>query len=89
MWETGSIPIELGWNVLVILPKGNSYNRGVGMLDVVSKVVEVVIYTRITTVFQFHNILHRFRAGRGAWTTIMELKIAPGLASVESGSIPR
>ena len=43
----------------------------------------MVIDTHIKTVVQFHNVLHEFCARKGMGTTIMELKLAQELASVE------
>ena len=82
MLENGSISTELGWTFLVLIPKGNTDTRGIGLLEVVWEVVEAVIDTRVKTVVQFHNFLHGFCAGRGAETAIIELKLAQGLASV-------
>ena len=76
MGETGFIPTELGWNVMVLIPKLNADTRKVGLQEVVWKVVEVVIHTQIISVLQFHDILHGFCAGRGAGTDIMGLKLA-------------
>ena len=44
-------------------------------MEAVWKVVESVIDTQIKMVVQFHDVLHGFRAGKGAGTTIMELKL--------------
>ena len=82
MWGTGFTPKELGWTVLVLIPNGNMDTWGIGLLEVVWKVVEAVIDTRIKSVVQFHDVLHWFCAGRGAGTAIMELKVAQDLASV-------
>ena len=41
-----------------------------------------MIYTRIKTVVQFHDVLHEFRAGRGTGTAIMDTKLAQELAIV-------
>ena len=75
MWKTESILRELVWTVLVLIPKVNTDTKGIGMLEVVWKVVEAVINTRIKLVFQFHDVLHGFFAGRETRTTIMELKL--------------
>ena len=76
LWENGSIPMELGLTVLVLIQKENTDNRWIGMLEVVCKVVGAMINTRIKTVVQFHNVLHGFCAGRAAGIAIMELKLA-------------
>ena len=53
MWENGSIPTELGWTVLVLIPKNNPDTWGIGLLEVVWKVVEAVIDTRIKKWYNF------------------------------------
>ena len=45
--------------------------QGIDLLEVVWKLVEAVIDTRIKPVVQFHDVFHRFSAGRGAGTAIM------------------
>ena len=62
--------------MLVLILKVNADTWGIGILEVFWKVVEVVINTRIKSVVQIHDVLHRFHAGRGEWTAIMELKLA-------------
>ena len=69
--------------MLAQLPKGIAYTWCKGLLEVVWKVVEEVIDTRIKVVVQFHDVLHRFRACRGRGAAIMELKLAQELVSVD------
>ena len=33
MWRTGEIPQELGWTVLVLIPKGTTDTWGIGLLE--------------------------------------------------------
>ena len=33
MWRTGDIPQDLGWTVLVLITKGTTYTRGIGLLE--------------------------------------------------------
>ena len=42
MWESSTLPTKLSQTVLVLLPKGNAYIRGIGLLEVLCKVVEAV-----------------------------------------------
>ena len=71
MWETGSILTELVWTVLVLILKVNVHNWGIGLLEVVWKVVEAVIDIWIKSVVQSQNVLHGFCAERGSGTDIM------------------
>ena len=79
MWETVSIPTELVWTVLLLIPKGNTDNQGIGLIEVVWKVAEAVIDTRINSVVQFHNVLHGFCAGSRTGTSNTELRLAQEL----------
>ena len=69
--------------MLVLIQKFNTDTQGIGLMEVVWKVVEVVIDTHIKTVVQFHDVLHGFSAGMGTGNSIMELKIDQELASVD------
>ena len=83
MWKTGEIPQELGWTFLILITKGTTDTRGIGLLDTLWKVVEAPIDTRLHASLQFHYVLHGFWARRGTGTAIMELKIPQELASLD------
>ena len=83
IWHTGENPQELGWTILVLIPKGTTDTIGIGMLETLWKVVEALIDTCLRASLQMNNILHGFRKGRGMGTAIMELKIAHDLARID------
>ena len=87
MWRTGDIPQKLGWNVLVLIPKGFSNIRGIGLIETLWKVVESLIDTCLHTILQLHDDLHGFRSGRGMGTAIIELKLAQELASIDQSPL--
>ena len=33
MWKHGDIPREIGWKILVLIPKGKTDTRGIGLLE--------------------------------------------------------
>ena len=68
---------------MVIIHKGNTDNWGIGLLDTLWEVVEALIETHLRTSLKFYDVLHRFRAVRGTGTTIMELKLAQDIASID------
>ena len=86
MLKNGSISTELGWTFLVLIPKGNIYTRGIGLLEVVRNVVEAVIDTRIKKVVQFNDVLYGFCAGGGREDRNHGAKIIPGVE--KCGPIP-
>ena len=61
--------------MLVLVPKGYVDTHGYKLLEVVWKVVEAVIDTRIRSIFQFHNVLQNFCARRVSGTAIVDLKL--------------
>ena len=82
VWGHGTIPIELLWTILILVPKGNADTRLIGLLGILWKVMEAIIDTCIKKFKNVHDALHIFCAWRGMGTAIMELNIAQDLASV-------
>ena len=83
IWETGEIPRQVLWMIVVLIPKGNSRDfRGIGLLEVLWKVIEKVLDARLSSI-DLHDCLHGFRAGRGCGTGIMEAKLFQQLAYIE------
>ena len=76
MWQPGEIPREMGWIILVLIPKVNAGTRGVGLSELLWKVVEEIIDTRLRESVILHDVLHGFRAGKVTGTEILELKLA-------------
>ena len=67
----------------MLIPKGNSGDfHGIGLLEVLWKVVEKVVDARLSSI-DLHDSLHGFRAGRGCGTSIMEAKLVQKLAFIE------
>ena len=67
---------------MVLIPKGTTDTRVIGLLETLGKVVEVLIDTRLCASLQFYGILHRFWAVRGTGTAIMDLNISQYLTRV-------
>ena len=71
--------MELGWTVLFLIPKGGTDTREIGIMEIMWKMVDGVVDTRVKSAVLFHDVLHGFHVGRGTGTAIMELKIAQDL----------
>ena len=67
---------------MLIIPKFNANTLGIGLLDVLWKVIEAIIDTHIKKAVTFHYILHGFCSGRVMGTAIMDLNLAKYLACV-------
>ena len=67
---------------MVLIPKGGSDYRGIGLVEVMWKAVAVILNRRFTASITYHNYLHRFWAGRGKGTATLEVKLLQQVASL-------
>ena len=65
-----------------LIPKGKKYCRGIGLVEVMWKVVEAILNCRFTASITYHDFLRRFRAGCGTGTATLEAKILQQLAAL-------
>ena len=56
-------------------------------MEVLWKLMEAIIVTRIKKVVTLHDVLHGFCAGRGSWTAIIEPNIAQDLDRVDPDTL--
>jgi len=85
MWSTGQLSTELTWSIQVLSPKPNGGARGIGLLEVVWKLMEAINDTRVKEVIEFHDCLHGFHSGRGPRgtdTAVIEAKLIQQLAAI-------
>ena len=76
IWDTGKIPQRMLLAIIVLTPKGISGNfRGIGLLEVIWKVIERIIDARLKCV-PLYDALHGFWPGRSCGPGIMEVKLA-------------
>ena len=73
---------EYMWQAVVLIPKGGGDYRGIGLVEVVWKVVTLILNSQFTTSITLHNVLHGFREGRGTGTTSLEAKLIHKLTSM-------
>ena len=51
IWETGEILQQMLWTIIVLIPKGNTGDfRGIGLLEVIWKVIERVLDERLSSI---------------------------------------
>ena len=53
---------------MVLIPKGGGGYRGIGLVEVVQKLVAAILNRRLTASITYHNFLHEFRAGCSKFT---------------------
>jgi hypothetical protein len=79
VWEQGSIPEQMKWEIIVLLPKGGGDYRGIGLLEPFWKVIEKIMVAWLLSV-KFHDSLHGGLPGRGTGTATIEAKLHQSLA---------
>ena len=63
-------------------PQGKKDYRGIGLMEVIWKVVAEILNRRLTASITFHNFLHIFWAGCGTGTATLEAKLLWKLAAL-------
>ena len=81
----GKIPTAFSIGTLVIIPKDEKGGvRGIGLLEVIHKLISQVINLRLNAHIKFLPEIHGFRRQRGTHTAIGEAKIRMQIASCNS-----
>ena len=62
----GRLLEEFAWQTVVLTSKGNGWFKGIRPVEILCKALLGVVSQRIEAAVQFHDVLHGFRAGRGA-----------------------
>ena len=60
---------------MVLIPKGKGDYWGIGLVEVMWKVVAVILNRSFTSSTTFHDVLHVFWAGRSTGTATLESKL--------------
>jgi hypothetical protein len=82
IWDEGKIPLQLGWVVTVLIPKGSGDYWGIGLLEPIWKVIERVMDHRLK-VIALHDSLHGCCNRQGTGTAVIKAKLTQQLAHIE------
>jgi hypothetical protein len=82
VWDEGRIPLQLGWVVTVLIPKGGGDYRGIGLLEPIWKVIKWVMDHPLK-VIALHDSLHGCCNGQGTGTAAIKAKLTQQLAHIE------
>ena len=85
VWETGTISQQLGWIIVILIPKGGGDYRGIGLLEPIWKITEQVMDWLLNAI-PIHESLHGCRDGQGTGTAVIEAKLAQQLPTWSSAS---
>ena len=66
---------EATWQAVLMILKGRKEYRGIGLVEVMWKVVAAILHRRLTTSITYHDFLHEFRAGHGTGTATLKAKL--------------
>ena len=75
VFREGKLAEEATCQAVVLIPKGKKEYRGIGLMEVMWKVVAAILNRRLTDSITFHDFIHGFWAGRGAGTSTLEAKL--------------
>ena len=78
----GRLAEEAMWQAVVLIPKRKRNYRGIGLLEVMWKVVAAILNFRITASITYHDFLHGFWEGCGIGTATLEAKMLQQLGPV-------
>ena len=74
IWDTGTVPRQMLWVTVVLLPKGGGNFQGISLLEPFWNDIEIAVDAQLSVV-QFHDNLHGFVVGRGCGTAGLEAKL--------------
>jgi hypothetical protein len=81
-WTHDTIPCQLLWIIVVLIPKGSGDYRGIRLLEPVWKCIKKVIDHRLEAI-DLHDSLHGCRNNCRTGTAIIEAKLAQHLSYLE------
>ena len=67
---------------MVLIPKGKKEYHGIGLVEVMWKVMAAILNCRLEASITYHDFLHRFRAGRSTSTATFKPKLLQQLAAL-------
>ena len=81
-FREGKLAEEATWQAVVLIPKRKKDYRGIGLVEVMWKLVAEILNRRFTASITYHDFLHGFRVGHGTGTTTLEAKLLQQLAAL-------
>ena len=74
-WD-GTLAKDFMWKTVVLIPKGGSSDFGrIGLAEVLWKTMTSLLNLRLAAAITFHDVMHRFRSGRGTGTVALKAKV--------------
>ena len=71
------------WKMVILTPKGDRGNfRGVVLVEVIWNTISSLLNHWLTVAITYHDVLHRFRSGRGTGTANLKDKLLQQLTAM-------
>ena len=74
-FREGKLVEEATWQAVVLIPKRTTDYRGIGLVEVIWKLVASILNLQIMASITFHDFLHGFQEGCGTGTATLEAKL--------------
>ena len=74
------------WQTVVLILKGKGDYCGIGLVELMWKVVAEILNQRLTASINFHDFLHGFWADRSTGTATLKAKLIQQLAALGRSS---
>ena len=81
-FREGKLAEEATCQAVVLIPKGVNYYHGIGLVELMWKVVAAIFNRRLTASITFHDFLHVFRAGNSTDTATLEANLLQQIAAL-------
>ena len=78
----GMLAEEAMWQTVVLIPKGKGDYHGIGLVDVMWKVVAEIFNQRLAASITYHDFLHGLWEGHGTGNATLEDKMLQQLAAL-------
>ena len=88
-FREGKLAEEATWQALVLIPKGKKNYQGIGLVEVMWKVVAAILNRRYTASITYHDFLHGFQAVRGTGTAPLRDQAVTTACVLEGGGTVR
>ena len=82
MFRDATVSVEIVWEKMVLILKGEGGYRDIGLVEVLCKVRSVVVNFRLKRSAMLHDALHGFREGIGMGTVTLEANLDQKLAGI-------
>ncbi len=82
IWERGSIPEQMTWMVIILLPKGGGGHRVIGLLEPCWKVMEPILVQWLLLI-QFQDCLYGGISQKGTDMAMIKAKLVQQLAFLD------